>query len=82
MNWKNLKDNKCPHCGYELEVTRVFSTLYRHPQASALVCPNTYDCKGFRIGVQRRNEIVDSMREAASDIRHNEESNFEALQNL
>ena len=50
MNWFNLKKNKCPKCGKELEF---------HPHSYLITCSSLI-C-GFQISKRRLQEIVSGM---------------------
>lgn len=53
MNWKNLKNNKCPKCGKD---TAIASPYEYSPLSKVLAHP----C-GFKIRESRYKEIVTSM---------------------
>lgn len=69
MVWKNLKDNKCPDCGFRLKLNE----QYRVHNCTA--------CK-FRISEARFNEVVNSLYRRPVCRVIEEEDNQEALNNL
>lgn len=70
MNWKALKDCKCPKCGGDLSLVKPIFTV------------DTYTCTkcDFKIRIGKFEEIINSMY--APKKKNWEIDNFEALQNL